>query len=34
VCGAHHAYMQTAIQVVTEEEYQAWLREMGARRMA
>jgi len=34
LCGLHHAYMQTTVQVVTAEEYQAWLREMGGEKMA
>jgi cytochrome c oxidase subunit 2 len=34
LCGLHHAYMQTAIKVVTAQEYEAWVREMGGRRMA
>jgi cytochrome c oxidase subunit 2 len=32
LCGLHHAYMQTTITVVTPEEYEAWIREMGGRR--
>jgi len=34
LCGLHHAYMQTQIHVVTAEEYDAWIREMGGRRLA
>lgn len=34
LCGLHHAYMETTIKVVTPEEYDAWIREMGGRRMA
>ncbi len=32
LCGMHHAYMQTQIQVVTQEQYDAWLREMGGQK--
>lgn len=32
LCGLHHAYMQTTITVVTPEQYQSWIREMGGRR--
>jgi len=34
LCGLHHAYMETAIRVVTPEEYEAWVRELGGKRMA
>ena len=34
LCGLYHAYMETTIKVVTPEEYDAWIREMGGRRMA
>ncbi|MBU6244036.1 MAG: cytochrome c oxidase subunit II [Actinomycetales bacterium] len=34
LCGLHHAYMETTVKVVTPEEYQAWVREMGGKRMA
>lgn len=34
LCGLHHAYMETTITVVTEEEYEAWIRELGGRRLA
>ncbi len=34
LCGLHHAYMETTITVVTPEEYDAWIREMGGRRTA
>jgi cytochrome c oxidase subunit 2 len=29
LCGLHHAYMQTQIQVVTQEQFDSWVREMG-----
>jgi cytochrome c oxidase subunit 2 len=32
LCGLHHAYMETTITVVTTEQYDAWIREMGGRR--
>lgn len=32
LCGLHHAYMETTIKVVTPEEYQSWVREMGGKR--
>lgn len=34
LCGLHHAYMQTTINVVTAEEYESWVRELGGKRMA
>ena len=34
LCGLHHAYMETTITVVTAEEYEAWLREHGGKRLA
>lgn len=34
LCGLHHAYMQTTINVVTAQEYEAWVREMGGKKMA
>lgn len=34
LCGLHHAYMETTITVVTPEEYEAWIRELGGRRLA
>ena len=34
LCGLHHAYMETTITVVTEDEYNAWVRENGGKRMA
>ena len=34
LCGLHHAYMQTSITVLTPEDYESWLREMGGRKMA
>lgn len=32
LCGLHHAYMETTITVVTPEQYESWIREMGGRR--
>lgn len=29
LCGLHHAYMETQIRVVSPEDFQQWLREMG-----
>lgn len=29
LCGLHHAYMETQIQVVTQEQFDSWVREMG-----
>ncbi len=29
LCGLHHAYMQTEVKVVTQEEFDSWVREMG-----
>ena len=34
LCGLHHAYMETTITVVTPEEYESWIREMGGRKLA
>ncbi|MFM8351463.1 MAG: cytochrome C oxidase subunit II, partial [Actinomycetales bacterium] len=34
LCGLHHAYMQTTINVVTAEEYESWVRELGGKKMA
>ena len=34
LCGLHHAYMQTTIHVVTEQEYESWVRELGGKKMA
>lgn len=34
LCGLHHAYMQTTITVVSEQEYESWVRELGGRRLA
>jgi len=30
----NHAYMQTQIQVVTQQEFDAWIREMGGTKTA
>lgn len=32
LCGLHHAYMETSITVVTQEQFDAWVREMGGKR--
>jgi len=32
LCGMHHAYMETDIRVVTQEEFNSWTREMGGMR--
>jgi cytochrome c oxidase subunit 2 len=32
LCGLHHAYMETKIQVVTQDEFDAWVREMGGKK--
>jgi len=32
LCGLHHAYMETSIRVVTQEQFDAWVREMGGKR--
>ncbi len=32
LCGLHHAYMETQIKVVTKEQFDAWVREMGGKR--
>jgi cytochrome c oxidase subunit 2 len=29
LCGLHHAYMETQMKVVSQEEYDSWVREMG-----
>ena len=34
LCGMHHAYMQTTVNVVTAEEFESWVREMGGKKMA
>ena len=34
LCGMHHAYMETQIQVVTQEQFDSWVREMGGKRTA
>jgi heme/copper-type cytochrome/quinol oxidase subunit 2 len=30
----HHAYMETEIQVVTQEEFDSWVRDKGGKRTA
>jgi len=32
LCGLHHAYMETQIQVVTQDQFDSWVREMGGKR--
>jgi cytochrome c oxidase subunit 2 len=32
LCGLHHAYMQTRIQVLEQEAFDSWTRESGAGR--
>ena len=32
LCGMHHAYMETEIRVVSQEEFNSWAREMGGMR--
>lgn len=32
LCGLHHAYMETQIKVVTQEQFDAWIREMGGKK--
>lgn len=32
LCGLHHAYMETQIKVVTQDQFDAWVREMGGKR--
>ena len=34
LCGLHHAYMETKIEVVTQDQFDAWIREMGGRKTA
>lgn len=34
LCGLHHAYMQTQIKVVSQEEFDSWVREHGGKRTA
>jgi cytochrome c oxidase subunit 2 len=34
LCGLHHAYMETQIQVVTQDQFDSWVREMGGKRTA
>jgi cytochrome c oxidase subunit 2 len=29
LCGLHHAYMETEVRVVTQQEFDSWVREMG-----
>lgn len=32
LCGMHHAYMETEVRVVTQEQFDSWVREMGGGR--
>lgn len=32
LCGLHHAYMETQIKVVTQDQFDAWVREMGGKK--
>ncbi|MFA7323006.1 MAG: cytochrome c oxidase subunit II [Candidatus Nanopelagicales bacterium] len=32
LCGLHHAYMETKIEVVTQDQFDSWLREQGGKR--
>ncbi|MEI6363386.1 MAG: cytochrome c oxidase subunit II [Actinomycetes bacterium] len=32
LCGLHHAYMETQIKVVTQDQFDAWVRDMGGKR--
>ena len=34
LCGLHHAYMETTIKVVTQDQFDAWVRDMGGKKMA
>jgi len=34
LCGMHHAYMQTRIQVMPQQDFTSWVREMGGGRTA
>jgi cytochrome c oxidase subunit 2 len=34
LCGLHHAYMETKIQVVTQEQFDAWVRDKGGMKTA
>ncbi|MDI1289632.1 MAG: cytochrome c oxidase subunit II [bacterium] len=34
LCGMNHAYMQTQIHVVTQQDFDAWIREMGGTKTA
>ena len=29
LCGLHHAYMETQIRVVTQDQFNGWVRENG-----
>jgi cytochrome c oxidase subunit 2 len=32
LCGLHHAYMETQIKVVTQDQFDVWVREMGGKK--
>ena len=32
LCGMHHAYMETNVQVVTQDQFDSWVREQGGKR--
>jgi len=32
LCGLHHAYMETQIKVVTQDQFDGWVRDMGGKR--
>ncbi len=34
LCGLHHAYMETKIEVVTQEQFDAWVRDKGGMKTA
>ena len=34
LCGLHHAYMETNVQVVTQDQFDSWVREQGGKRTA
>lgn len=34
LCGLHHAYMETRIRVVTQEQFDSWVREQGGTKLS
>jgi cytochrome c oxidase subunit 2 len=34
LCGLHHAYMETQVKVVTQDQYNSWVRENGGVRLS